>query len=219
MGNQWNRIKMADCRHPIAHADRLIWQVAFLSDEIGNTVRQELDILRFKAACRYFLKQMVFGFLPKSLQIMLVVVIDGLTRQGIQEIREWLRLKPMREGKPFPQRLLHLIGKLPVGGMNLLAHSLTYIKEIVKRKAGVAVNADGNPFWTGDQVSAYASPLFFGGKDGHILVLCVDQQNIVKALLVEPGRKGQVIPPVPLAADDIGGHDLIDRPQAFIVSQ
>ena len=69
--------------------------------------------------------------------------------------------------------------------MNLLAHSLTYIKEIVKRKAGVAVNADGNPFWTGDQVSAYASPLFFGGKDSHILVLCVDQQNIVKALLVD----------------------------------
>ncbi len=103
--------------------------------------------------------------------------------------------------------------------MNLPAHSLTYIKEIVKRKAGVAVNADGNPFWTGDQVSAYASPLFFGGKDGYILVLRVDQQNIVKALLVEPGRKGQVIPPVPLAADDIGGHDLINCPQAFIVSQ
>ena len=210
---------MIDRRHPIAHADRLIWQVAFLTDEIGNAVAQKLDILRFKAACRYFLKQMVFGFLPKSLQIMLVVVIDGLTRQGIQEIREWLRLKPMREGKPFPQRLLHLIGKPPVGRVNLPAHSLTYIKEIVKRKAGVAVNADGNPFWTGDQVSAYASPLFFGGKDSHILVLCVDQQNIVKALLVEPGRKGQVIPPVPLAADDIGGHDLINRPQAFIVSQ
>ena len=210
---------MIDRRHSIARADRIIWQVAFLSDEIGNTVRQELDILRFKAACRYFLKQMVFGFLPKSLQIMLVVVIDGLTRQGIQEIREWLRLKPMREGKPFPQRLLHLIGKPPVGRVNLPAHSLTYIKEIVKRKAGVAVNADGNPFWTGDQVSAYASPLFFGGKDGYILVLRVDQQNIVKALLVEPGRKGQVIPPVPLAADDIGGHDLINCPQAFIVSQ
>ena len=95
MGNQWNRIKMADCRHPISHADRLIWQVAFLSDEIGNTVRQELDILRFKAACRYFLKQMVFGFLPKSLQIMLVVVIDGLTRQGVQEVWERLCLKPM----------------------------------------------------------------------------------------------------------------------------
>lgn len=91
MGNQRNRVEMIDRRHSIARADRIIWQVAFLSDEIGNTVRQELDILRFKAACRYFLKQMVFGFLPKSLQIMLVVVIDGLTRQGIQEIREWLQ--------------------------------------------------------------------------------------------------------------------------------
>ena len=141
---------MADCRHPVAYADCRIWQVALLSDEIGNTVSQELDILRFKAACRYFLKQMVFGFLPKSLQIMLVVVIDGLTRQGIQEIREWLRLKPMREGKPFPQRLLHLIGKPPVGRVNLPAHSLTYIKEIVKRKTGVAVNADSNPFGTGN---------------------------------------------------------------------
>lgn len=103
--------------------------------------------------------------------------------------------------------------------MNLPAHSLAHIKEIVKRKAGVAVNADGDPFWAGDQVSAYTGPLFFSGKDGHILVLRVNQQDIVKALLVEPGRKGQVIPPVPLAADDIGGHDLIDRPQAFIVSQ
>ena len=50
------------------------------------------------------------------------------------------------------------------------------IQAIVKRKTGVAVNADGDPFWTGNQVSAYASPLFFGGKDSHILVLCVDQQ-------------------------------------------
>jgi len=96
---------------------------------------------------------------------------------------------------------------------------LTYIKEIVKSKAGVAVNADGNPLWAGDQVSAHAGPLLLAGKDGHILVLRVDQQDIIKALLVEPGRKGQVIPPVPLAADDIGGHDLINRPQAFIVSQ
>ena len=81
---------------------------------------------------------------------MLVVVIDGLTRQGIQEIREWLRLKPMREGKPFPQRLLHPSGKLPVGGMNLPAHSLAYIKEIVKRKTGVAVNTNGDPFGSGN---------------------------------------------------------------------
>ena len=58
-GNQRNRVEMIDRRHSIARADRIIWQVAFLSDEIGNTVRQELDILRFKAACRYFLKQMV----------------------------------------------------------------------------------------------------------------------------------------------------------------
>ncbi|WP_195254550.1 hypothetical protein [Merdimmobilis hominis] len=95
MGNQWNRIKMADCRHPIAHADRLIWQVTLFADEIGNAVAQKLDILRFKAASRYFLKQMVFGFLPKPLQIMLVVVIDGLTRQGVQEVWERLCLKPM----------------------------------------------------------------------------------------------------------------------------
>ena len=95
MGNQWNRIKMADCRHPIAHADCLVWQVALFTDEIGNAVGQELDILRFKAASRYFLKQMVFGFLPKPLYIMLVVVIDGLTHQGVQEVRERLCLKPM----------------------------------------------------------------------------------------------------------------------------
>ena len=74
---------MADCHHPITHANFLIWQVAFLSDEIGNTVGQELDILRFKAAGRYFLKQEAFGFLPKSLQIRLVVVIDSLARQSI----------------------------------------------------------------------------------------------------------------------------------------
>ena len=86
---------MIDRRHSIARADRIIWQVAFLTDEIGNAVAQKLDILRFKAASRYFLKQMVFGFLPKPLQIMLVVVIDGLTRQGVQEVWERLCLKPM----------------------------------------------------------------------------------------------------------------------------
>ncbi|MDB7957990.1 hypothetical protein [Flavonifractor plautii] len=150
MGNQRNRVEMIDRRHSIARADRLVRQVALFTDEIGNTVCQELDILRFKAACRYFFKQMIFCFLPKSLQIMLIVVIDGLTRQSVQEVWEWLCLKPMREGKPFPQRLLHLIGKLPVGGVNLPAHSLAYIKEIVKRKTGVAVNADSNPFGTGN---------------------------------------------------------------------
>lgn len=86
---------MIDRRHPIAHADRLIWQVTLFADEIGNTVAQKLDILCFKATSRYFLKQMVFGFLPKPLQIMLVVVIDGLTRQGVQEVWERLCLKPM----------------------------------------------------------------------------------------------------------------------------
>ena len=95
MGNKRDRIKMADRCHAIAHADRLVRQVAFLSDEIGNAVAQKLDILRFKAASRYFLKQMVFGFLPEPLQIMLVVVIDGLTRQGVQEVWERLCLKPM----------------------------------------------------------------------------------------------------------------------------
>ena len=95
MGNQWNRIKMADCRHPIAHANRLIWQVTLFADKIGNAVAQKLDILCFKAASRYFLKQMVSGFLPKPLQIVFVVFAHSLTRQGVQEVRERLFLKPM----------------------------------------------------------------------------------------------------------------------------
>ena len=86
---------MIDRRHPIAHSDCLVRQVALFTDEIGNAVGQDLNVLRFKAASRYFLKPMVFGFLPKPLQIMLVVVIDGLTRQGVQEVWERLCLKPM----------------------------------------------------------------------------------------------------------------------------
>ena len=86
---------MIDRRHPIAHADRLIWQVAFLTDEIGNAVAQKLDILRFKAASRYFRKQVVSGFLPKPLQIVFVVFAHSLTRQGVQEVWERLCLKPM----------------------------------------------------------------------------------------------------------------------------
>ena len=58
---------MIDRRHSIARADRLIWQVTLFTDEIGNAVAQKLDILCFKAASRYFLKQMVFCFLPKPL--------------------------------------------------------------------------------------------------------------------------------------------------------
>ena len=49
--------------------------------------------------------------------------------------------------------------------------------------------------------------------------LRIDQQDIIKALLVEPGSERQVFPPVPFTADDIGGHDFVDCPQAFIISQ
>ena len=95
MGNQRNRVEMIDRCHSIAHADRLVRQVALFPDEIGNAVGQELDILRFKAASRYFLKQMALGFLPKPLQIVFVVFAHSLTHQGVQEIWERLRLKSM----------------------------------------------------------------------------------------------------------------------------
>ena len=95
MGNQRNRIKMADCRHPIAHADCLVWQVALFTDEIGNAVGQELDNRRLQGASRDYLKQKLFGSLPKPMKIIDVVGIDGLTHQGVQEVRERLCLKPM----------------------------------------------------------------------------------------------------------------------------
>jgi len=38
MGNQRNRVEMIDRRHSIAHADRLVRQVALFADEIGNAV-------------------------------------------------------------------------------------------------------------------------------------------------------------------------------------
>ena len=94
-GNKDMRALLGGKGANLAEMTKIGLQVAFLTDEIGNAVAQKLDILRFKAASRYFLKQMVFGFLPKPLQIMLVVVIDGLTRQGVQEAWERLCLKPM----------------------------------------------------------------------------------------------------------------------------
>ena len=67
MCNQRECIKMADRRHTVTQLDFFIRQVTLFADEIGNTVAQKLDILCFKATSRYFLKQMVFCFLPKPL--------------------------------------------------------------------------------------------------------------------------------------------------------
>ena len=84
MGNQWNRIKMADCRHPIAHADRLIWQVTLFADEIRNAVGQKLDVLGFKTTGRDLGEQMAFGFLLEFLQKVVVIVCDRFAGQRIQ---------------------------------------------------------------------------------------------------------------------------------------
>ena len=49
--------------------------------------------------------------------------------------------------------------------------------------------------------------------------LCVHKKYVVKAVLMELRCKCQIIPPVVFISDDIGSHDFIYRPQAFIISQ
>lgn len=44
-------------------------------------------------------------------------------------------------------------------------------------------------------------------------------KNPLKARLMELRCECQIIPPVVFISDDIGSHDFIDRPQAFIISQ
>ena len=56
-------------------------------------------------------------------------------------------------------------------------------------------------------------------QNRNILVLCVHKKYVIKTVLMELRCKCQIIPPVVFISDDIGSHDFIYRPQAFIISQ
>ena len=96
---------------------------------------------------------------------------------------------------------------------------MAYIKEIVKSEFGIPVDANGNALCTGNQISAYGGPLLSCCQNRNILVLCVHKKYVVKTVLMELRCKCQIIPPVVFISDDIGSHDFIYRPQAFIISQ
>ena len=118
-----------------------------------------------------------------------------------------------------PLQFFDFIGKLPVRRMNLFASSLAYIKEIVKSEFGIPVDANGYALCTGNQISAYGGPLLSCCQNRNILVLCVHKKYVVKTVLMELRCKCQIIPPVVFISDNIGSHDFIYRPQAFIISQ
>ena len=117
------------------------------------------------------------------------------------------------------QARFHVIKKLPVRRMNLFASSLAYIKEIVKSEFGISIYTNGNSFCTGNRIPAYASPLFSCRQNCNIFVLCIYQKYVVKTMLMELQCKCQIIPPVAFISDNIGCHNLIYCPQAFIISQ
>ena len=196
---------MADRRHTVTQLDFFIRQVTLFADEIRNAVGQKLDVLGFKTTGRDLGEQMAFGFLLEFLQKVVVILCD---RFACHRIRQALG-----------QGLFHFIGKLPVRRMNLFASSLAYIKEIVKSEFGIPVDANGYTLCTGNQISAYGGPLLSCCQNRNILVLCVHKKYVVKTVLMELRCKCQIIPPVVFIPDNIGSHDFIYRPQAFIISQ
>ena len=196
--------------------------MTFFPDKIGYTVGQKLNILCFKTSGWDFGKQMAVAFLLyllKFLQKVMIVVCYCFARQRIQHLREILLGESVCIRQALSQGFFHFIGKLPVRRMNLFASSLAYIKEIVKSEFGIPVDANGYALCTGNQIPAYASPLLFCRQNRNILVLCVHKKYVVKTVLMELRCKCQIIPPVVFISDDIGSHDFIYRPQAFIISQ
>lgn len=196
--------------------------MTFFPDKIGYTVGQKLNILCFKTSGWDFGKQMAVAFLLyllKFLQKVMIVVCYCFARQRIQHLREILLGESVCIRQALSQGFFHFIGKLPVRRMNLFASSLAYIKEIVKSEFGIPVDANGNALCTGNQISAYGCPLLSCCQNRNILVLCVHKKYVIKTVLMELRCKCQIIPPVVFISDDIGSHDFIYRPQAFIISQ
>lgn len=213
---------MADGHHAITQLDFLIRQVTFFPDEIGYTIGQKLNVLCFKTSGWDFGKQVAVVFLLhllKFLQKVMIVVCYCFACQRIQRLGKILPGESMRIRQALSQGLFHVIGKLPVRRMNLSASSLAYIKEIVKCEPCVPIHANGNALCTGNQISAYGCPLLSCCQNRNILVLCVHKKYVVKTVLMELRCKCQIIPPVVFISDNIGSHDFIYRPQAFIISQ
>jgi ABC-type glycerol-3-phosphate transport system substrate-binding protein len=91
--------------------------------------------------------------------------------------------------------------------------------DAIKSEFGIPVDANGNALCTGNQISTYGCPLLSCCQNRNIFVLCVHKKYVVKTVLMELRCKCQIIPPVVFISDDIGSHDFIYRPQAFIISQ
>ena len=210
---------MADRRHAVTQLDFFIRQVTLFADEIRNAVGQKLDVLGFKTTGRDLGEQMAFGFLLEFLQKVVVILCDRFACHRIQRLGKILLGETVCIRQALGQGLFHFIGKLPVRRMNLFASSLAYIKEIVKSEFGIPVDANGNALCTRNQISAYGCPLLSCCQNRNILVLCVHKKYVIKTVLMELRCKCQIIPPVVFISDDIGSHDFIYRPQAFIISQ
>lgn len=146
MGDQWDRIEVAHRYHAAVQPDFLIWQRTPLCGEVADAIGQQVDKLRFKAICGKFRKAVSANFRRQAFKIALILFGDGLDRQGLQQVREIGRFKAMRICKPFCKPGFHFIGQVPVGGANLLAVGLRYVKQIVQRETCVFVDTDGNTF-------------------------------------------------------------------------
>lgn len=210
---------MADRRHAVTQLDFFIRQVTLSADEIRNAVGQKLDVLGFKTTGRNLGEQMAFGFLLEFLQKVVVIVRDRFACHRIQRLGKALLRETMCIRQSLGQGRFHFTGKLPVRGMNLFASSLAYIKEIVKGEFGIPIDANGNALCTGNQISADGFPLLSCRQNRNGLVLCIHKKYVVKTVLMELRCKCQIIPPVVFIPDNIGSHDFVYCPQAFIISQ
>lgn len=150
---------------------------------------------------------------------MIVILCDRFACHRIQHMEKFLLGETVCIRQALCQSLFHFIGKLPVRRMNLFTRSLAYIKEIVKGEFGIPIDTYGNALCTGNQISADGFPLLSCRQNRNILVLCVHKKYVVKTVLMELRCKCQIVPPVVFISDDIGSHDFIYRPQAFIISQ
>ena len=194
---------MADRADTAVGDDFFIGKTAPFPDEIGCTVCQQADKLRFQTAFGKFRKDVVLRGGFQRLQIPVVIFGNRLRGKAENQFGKLRCLIAVRIGKAFCYLRPHTLVKLPVGHGDGSAVGLRKVEQVGNCQFGVFVFADGDAFLILIDVSADIIPLLGGCECGDIWVLCIHKQNIIKTVLVKVGGKVEIIPPVALGARDV----------------
>ena len=209
-GDQRDRIEVTDRAYAVVAYDFFIGQAAPLSDEIGNAVCQQVDKLRLQTALRQFLENMISGGGFQRLQIPVVMLKHRLRGYAVKRFGKCVCVQSVRVGKAFCQFRPHTAVKLPVGHSDGSAVGLRYIEQMGNRQLGVFILAYRDSDSAAVDIPPDLIPLPGACKGGHIRVLRVHKQSIVKAVLMEPGGKGEIVPLIAFGARNVRRNGFVN---------